>query len=195
MLPDNGGSLPPDYFEKVYAANDDPWEFATSKYERDKYADTLAHLPREHYKRAFEVGCSIGVLTAQLAVRCDELISIDVSEQALERARRRCSEKPSVHLEQMSFPAQEPHGSFDLVVVSEVAYYWDRGDLERAIDTLSTHHRPGGDLILVHWTPIVHDYPLTGDAVHDLWLARPEWHTIIDEHRPKYRLSVLSRNG
>ena len=38
-------SLPPDYCEHVYAANADPWQFATSPYERDKYAATLAALP------------------------------------------------------------------------------------------------------------------------------------------------------
>lgn len=195
MPSDRGKSLPSEYFDGVYAAKDDPWDFATSEYERDKYADTLANLPRERYPRAFEVGCSIGILTAQLAERCDDLLSIDVSEKALAKARRRCAGLASVHIELMSLPEQQPRGAFDLIVVSEVAYYWNRADLERAMDLLSAHHLPGGDLLLVHWTPPVHDYPLTGDAVHDLWLARSEWQLISDEQRPKYRLSVLRRNG
>ncbi len=186
-------SLSSEYFDRVYAAKDDPWDFASSEYERDKYADTLASLPRPNYARAFEVGCSIGVLTAQLAQRCDDLLSVDVSEQALDKARQRCSHLPSVHFERMSLPAQQPAGSFELIVISEVAYYWGRADLERAMDVLAAHHAPGGDLILVHWTPPVHDYPLTGDTVHELWLARPEWQVLTDRHQSKYRLSVLRR--
>ena len=193
MSSERAKSLSSEYFDKVYAAKDDPWDFATSPYERDKYADTLASLPCERYARAFEVGCSIGILTAQLAERCDDLLSVDVSEQALQKARQHCAHLPSVHFERMTFPKQVPEGGFDLIVVSEVAYYWSREDLARAMDLLSAHHIPGGDLILVHWTPPVHDYPLTGNAVHDLWLARPEWQVIVDRPQLKYRLSVLRR--
>ena len=195
MSSDTGKTLPSTYFDQVYAAKDDPWDFASSEYERDKYVDTLANLPRERYERAFEVGCSIGVLTVKLAERCDDLLGVDVSEQALQQARERCAQCPAVRLEPMSLPDQEPREKFDLIIVSEVAYYWAHRDLERAINMLSAHHLSGGDLMLVHWTAPVHDYPLTGDEVHELWLARPEWQVITDERRPKYRLSVLRRNS
>ena len=193
MPEDASGSLPPGYFDQVYAAKDDPWEFTTSEYESNKYADTLAHLPQARYKNGFEVGCSIGVLTEQLAGRCDHLLAVDVSESALAKARGRCAALPQVQIERMQIPVDEPEGSFDLVVVSEVAYYWNLDDLHRAITMLATHQAPGGHLILVHWTPPVHDYPLTGDRVHELWIARPEWKTLGDESRERYRISVLQR--
>jgi len=69
-------SLPPGYFDALYAASPDPWAFETSAYERAKYAATLDALPARRYRRALEVGCSIGVLTRQLADRCDIKISI-----------------------------------------------------------------------------------------------------------------------
>src|SRR6478609_8966907 len=62
-------SLPPDYFERVYREADDPWRFASSPYEAAKYAATLAAVPRARYRNAFEIGCSIGVLTERLAGR------------------------------------------------------------------------------------------------------------------------------
>ncbi len=192
--PKASASLQPDYFDRVYAANGDPWNFQTSEYERSKYADTLAHLPRTRYSRGFEIGCSIGVLTAQLALHCHHLLSVDVSESALAQARARCASLPQVHLQRMQVPEEEPTGTFDLIVVSEVGYYWDRSDLGRAMIMLAAHHAAGGNLILVHWTPPVHEYPLTGDAVHDTWLARPEWRVISDEHRERYRISVLERS-
>ena len=40
-------TLPPEYFDHVYQANRDPWNFETSPYERAKYAATLAALPRQ----------------------------------------------------------------------------------------------------------------------------------------------------
>ena len=186
-------SLQPGYFDNVYAANADPWDFATSEYEQRKYSDTVGHLPRPRYDNAFEVGCSIGVLTALLAPRCTSLLSIDVSETALSIASKRCAALSNVRLQRMHFPEQQPDSMFDLVVVSEVAYYWGLADLETAMDQIAAHHLTDGHLILVHWTPFVADYPLTGDQVHDLWLRRSEWDPISDERRPQYRISLLRR--
>ena len=89
-------SLTPGYFDDVYRAKADPWNFQSSPYEAAKYAATLAALPRPLYRNALEIGCSIGVLTAQLAARCEQLLSIDVSEQALDQARERCAQLPQV---------------------------------------------------------------------------------------------------
>jgi hypothetical protein len=72
-------TLGPEYFEDVYAASEDPWGFTTRWYEERKYSLSLAMLPRRRYGDAFEPGCSIGVLTAMLASRCDRLLSCDVS--------------------------------------------------------------------------------------------------------------------
>ncbi len=74
---------PPEYFEQLYVRDPDPWRFATSGYERDKYAATLAALPNRRFASGFEVGCSIGVLTRQLAERCDALLAADGSPTAL----------------------------------------------------------------------------------------------------------------
>jgi hypothetical protein len=57
------------YFDTLYAADPDPWRFATSAYERDKYAASLAALPDPAYGSVLEIGCSIGVFTRQLAGR------------------------------------------------------------------------------------------------------------------------------
>lgn len=160
-------TLPPDYFDDVYRANADPWAFATSPYERDKYAATLAALPRERYETAFEIGCSIGVLSAQLAPRCGQLRCIDASELPLAAARQRLAAFPQVRVERGIIPQDLPAEAFDLILLSEVGYYLSWDDLRRTRDWLVAHLRPGGHLLLVHWTPPVPDYPLTGDEFHD----------------------------
>ncbi|GHF93881.1 methyltransferase [Deinococcus piscis] len=165
-------TLSPKYFEDVYAANEDPWDFASSPYEAAKYARTLAALPRERYRRALEVGCSIGVLTGQLAGRTDALLALDISEQALERAKERNARKDNIQFRRAGLPDELPDGPFDLIVLSEVLYYLSPADLERALDAVLARLEPGGTLLLVHWTPWVHDYPQTGDAVHEAALAR-----------------------
>jgi alkylation response protein AidB-like acyl-CoA dehydrogenase len=187
-------SLPPSYFSHLYQRRTDPWGFETSPYESEKYNLTLETLPLPTYQSAIEVGCSIGVLTACLAPRCERLLGIDVSGIALDRARERCAHLPQVRFEQMQFPRQAPDDCFDLIVVSEVAYYWQQADLALAADELAARHLPGGHLILVHLTEHVPDYPLTGDEVHEYWLTRPEWRPIHSERRDRFRLDVLERS-
>ncbi|WP_201986126.1 class I SAM-dependent DNA methyltransferase [Hymenobacter rubidus] len=190
-------TLPPEYFDHVYQANRDPWGFETSPYEREKYATTLAALPRPQYSEAFEIGCSLGVLTAQLAPRCGHLLAVDVSEAALAQARARCAALPQVEIKQLRVPEEFPDQSFDLILLSEVGYYWAPADLSRAADLLINNLVPGGQLLLVHWTPPVHDYPLTGDDVHEFFLEKtaddgPLRHLTGQRHST-YRLDLLEK--
>jgi SAM-dependent methyltransferase len=167
-----GDSLPPSFFDAIYAEAPDPWSFATSEYERAKYAVTLDALPRARYRSAFEIGCSIGVLTEQLAPRCDALLSVDVAERALDQATMRCAHLPHVQLQILRVPEEFPDQTFDLVVVSEVGYYWSMADLRRSRDRILDHLTPGGHLLLVHWTVEVAEYPISGDDVHAAFFER-----------------------
>lgn len=166
------GSLPARYFDAVYAASDDPWSFETSDYEAAKYRETLDCLGGRWFEGAFEIGCSIGVFTALLASRCAKLLAVDVSDAALEQARRRCAGLGHVHFDRLAVPDAFPPGSFDLVTTCEVAYYWSRADLAKCAALIEASLAPGGVWLLVHWTPEVADYPLGGDEVHELILAR-----------------------
>jgi SAM-dependent methyltransferase len=151
------------YFESLYEDHDDPWEFRTRWYEARKRRLTMAALPDERYLSVFEPGCSIGLLTADLAERSDHVLATDISARALEQAR---STLPaSVELRRGAVPADWPAGRFDLVVLSEVGYYLDLADCQLLAEQAVT---TGRDLIAVHWRHRVDDYPLTGDEVHEI---------------------------
>lgn len=162
MRPDR--SLPPSYFEAMFQGDPDPWGLESRAYEAEKFDATVAALAGRTYVRAFEVGCAGGPLTRRLAPLCSSLLAIDVSETALERARRKCAGLAQVRFDQMAFPQTAPDFvDVDLIVLSEVAYYWDDADLERAGAWMTEALVPGGDILLVHWTGET-DYPQTGDG-------------------------------
>jgi len=188
-------SLTPEYFEKVYEVNDDPWNFKTSAYEAAKYQATIDALPREKYENAFEVGCSIGVLTERLAAKCESLLSIDVSEKALKQARKRCENLPNVRIEKMELPNEFPSEDYDLILVSEVGYYLAPADWRQAMEKILAHLNENGQVMLVHWTPFVHDYPQTGDAVHDSFAAfgKEKMRRLNGARAEKYRLDVWEK--
>ena len=186
-------SLPPEYFESIYQRNADPWQFETSSYEKNKYRLTLQSMPGATYRNGLEIGCSIGVLTERLAALCKRLLALDVSQEALDRALARCAHLTGVRFRRMQVPGELPDECFDLIVLSEVGYYWQMADLERAADGLCARHPAGGHLVLVHLTEYVPDHPLSGDEVHDYWMSRPEWRQVCSTRQPRFRLDVLER--
>lgn len=189
-----GTSLPPRYFDDLYARDADPWQFETSAYETAKYDVTLATLPVERFASALEIGCSIGVLTARLAPRCDELLALDVSEQALDQARQRCREMSHVQFEKGRVPQDWRDGRFDLIMLSEVLYYLDRDDLDRLATRVGLSLVSGGAIMMVHWLGET-DYPLSGDVAVEHFtsrLGRRPVRMVRQAREPEYRLDCLT---
>jgi SAM-dependent methyltransferase len=156
-------TLPTAYFDDLYAASSDPWGFTDRWYETRKRALTLALLPDPTYSTVYEPGCSIGVLTRELAARCGQLLATDVSATAVAAARERCADLPHVTVEQAALPHDWPAAEHDLVLLSELGYYFSPEDLD---DVAAAAMRTGRTVVAVHWRHDVDDYPQGGDAVH-----------------------------
>jgi SAM-dependent methyltransferase len=191
----NPQSLTTEFFEQLYQENPDPWQFATSEYEAKKYATTLNALPRNLYQTGFEIGGSIGILTEKLARRCQSLLSVDVSPTAQAQAIDRCQHLNNIKFELMSVPESFPADSFDLIVLSEVGYYWSWEDLRTAQGSIVEGLRPQGHLLLVHWTADRGILSLTGDEVHDdfLRLVPDRLKRIKSLTEDKYRLDLFEK--
>jgi SAM-dependent methyltransferase len=182
-----------EYFEELYRGDPDPWDLATSEYEQGKYAETVAAVGGRR-RRALEVGCSIGVLTALLAPLCDDLLAVDASAHAVEAARARLDGVLGVRVERRSVPRDLPPGPFDLIVCSEVLYYWDPPGLAALWRDLRASLAPGGSLLAVHWRGPVRHYPQDGDAVHAALRADPGDLAVgLSLTRPRYRLDRFDR--
>jgi cyclopropane fatty-acyl-phospholipid synthase-like methyltransferase len=161
--------LPDEYFTAMYADTADPWQLAERWYERRKYAITVAMLPLPTYRHAFEPGCSIGVLTELLTRRCDHVTATDVAQRALAAAAARLGGSgrlDQVTLRRMSIDSPWPAEQFDLVVLSEVAYYLSATMLRRVLDRECARLAPGTTVVASHWRHRVADYPLTGDEAN-----------------------------
>jgi 2-polyprenyl-3-methyl-5-hydroxy-6-metoxy-1,4-benzoquinol methylase len=175
-------------FEQLYRESPDPWGYHTSSYERQKYAATLAALPKPSHGLCLEVGCSIGVFTGQLAARCEHVVAIDFSHSALQLARQHLREARNVDLLCASFPDETPPGSWDLIICSEVLYYLRQPELGEAISWIKTQLSYGASVLAVSWRGMGSEDLLTGDGVHDR-LARElaVWHAL-DARQDGYRL-------
>ncbi len=195
MPADDAASLDATYFDGIFAQDDDPWSLASSAYEAAKFARTIAVLDDRRYASALEIGCAHGVLTQRLAPLCADLLSIDIAEKAVAAARERCRDLPQVRFDCVAFPREKPAAaSFDLVLLSEVVYYWSDADIVAVGSWLRTQLPYGARLLLVHWTGAT-DYPQTGDdAVAKLRASLGT--AILVEHTERtesYRLDLWQR--
>jgi SAM-dependent methyltransferase len=170
----------------MYAASPDPWGFESRWYEGRKYALSLALLPAERYGDAFEPGCSIGVLTALLTSRCDRLLACDAAPAAVRSASARTRPLPNVRVERRVIPRDWPAGQFDLVVFSEILYYFGGADLREVLAAGTSALRPGGTLLAVHWRHPVADYPRTGDEVHHALGQQAGLARLVDHREPDF---------
>ena len=180
-----------EYFEGLYAESEDPWDFEASEYEQKKYARTLAALGERTFRRALEAGASIGVFTEMLADRCDELLAVDVSEKAVAVARQRLSGRGHVRVERLTLPEQMPEGPFDLIVASEVLYYFPREEMLTLLRGFERELAQGGILLAVHWRRKTQTYPLQGDEVHELLVKHSRLQATDNIIEPDYRLDLF----
>jgi SAM-dependent methyltransferase len=179
-------------FEAKYEGGADPWNFRADAYERRRYDVTLASLPRARYHRAFEPGCSVGELSALLAARCDQLLATDASHHAIETACRRLARYPNIELAVAALPEEWPAGTFDLVVFSELGYYFSEDELQSLVERCHDGLEPGGHLVAVHWRGHSPDHVLHGDAVQATFRRRfgtPRVHHI----EPEFVLDLWER--
>ncbi|MFJ8764307.1 SAM-dependent methyltransferase [Streptomyces clavifer] len=186
-------STPAGYFEEMYKGKPDPWGLRERWYEQRKYALTVASLPRPTFRRAFEPACSVGQLTQLLAPRCERLLAADRVASAVGTTRERTSHLPHVEVERLTVPQEWPEGRFDLVVLSELLYYFDEGQLTELLSRAIGSLEPGGTLVTVHWNHPVPEHLHTGAQLADR-LAHERDLLLRSDHREEdFVLQTFSR--
>jgi cyclopropane fatty-acyl-phospholipid synthase-like methyltransferase len=169
------------HYEAVWQEGD-VWSFETSEYEQRRYDFHLAMLDGRRYGSTLEIGCGSGGLTRRLAAISDRVLALDISSNAIERARTQLAALPqrdAIELRAadiMTFDAGA-HGPWDLIVFSETIYcvgwLYPMFDVALMASNLRASMRPGGRLLLSN----------TYGERRD-WLLRP-W--LIDTYRDLFR--------
>ncbi|GGM89894.1 methyltransferase [Dyadobacter beijingensis] len=190
-------TLDASYFNALYGNNQDPWNFEGSDYEKNKYAQTMLMIPDDVYARVFEIGCSNGVLTEMLQNRSQRLLAVDSSRVAVENAKKRLEKYHHVIVVEMEVPREFPALKFNLILLSEVGYFMVAEELLALRDKLIAALLPGGHLLMVHWTPVVEEFPLTGDQVHEFFIEESDESGPLDHLKnrkePEYRMDLFKR--
>ena len=183
------------YFDSLYGDTDDPWQMRTRWYEARKRALVDAVLPHARFGRVFEPGCGAGLLTEKLAARCDALLATDLHLRAVASARDRLSACSHVTVHMAELPRDWPEGTFDLIVLSELGYYFVPDDwrsmAERFVDSLTDR----GVVVACHWR---HDFDARRAStieVHRALNQTSGLHLLCTVSEPDLLLQVWSKDA
>lgn len=192
---------PTAYFQQLYQQHADPFQVRQRWYEQRKRALVLAALPQAQYRNAYEPACGNGELTVALAPRCLRLLAGDVSQDAVRLARQRlqlANQLEHVTLEHQALPhdwPRRPEQPFDLIVISELAYYLTPVDLALLIAHSVATLAPAGTLLLCHWRPDFAERVQATSVVHAAFDAVPALHRLLHHEEDDFLLDVWSRSS
>ncbi|MBE7159560.1 MAG: methyltransferase domain-containing protein [Rhodospirillales bacterium] len=183
----------PAFFESMYRGSDDPWNFATSEYEQGRFEAIVRTLAVKRYRHAFEPACSIGTLTVKLAEFCERITACDLSQTAIEHARQRCASWPHVSLACAPFTRETLVAEFDLVVLSELGYYFSRETWLDLVHTMVGNLPPGATVLCSHWLGSHPSHLQTSEEVHNALRSQDLLQLELEEVHPGFRLDRFRR--
>ncbi len=146
----------------------DPWDIESSEYERDRCVQLLRMLGDRRYARVLEIGCGAGYLTRLLAPHADQIVALDISEAAIDRAQALRSGPTLVDFRVANIMDYKPQvdGPWDLIVFSDTMCYlgwlYPFFDVAWLAVQLFDATRSGGRLMLAN-----------SMGENDDWLLRP----------------------
>ena len=184
-----------DYFDNLYADNNDPWDYENRWYEKRKRQICLSLLPSENYASILEVGCSNGVFSEYLAARCQKLTCIDGNATAVQLAQNRLKHLAHVHVLQQQIPVQWPQQKFDLIVISEIAYYLSHSELLQLSKLAEQSLTAQGMILCCHWRYPIAGFALTGAQVHELLMQNLSLHHYLNLNDPDFVLDIWSKDS
>ena len=139
-----------DHFEQLYAADSDPWRLQTTWSEHHKRRIIGRALGPQRHDRGLELGCGSGITTRHLAKHFHQLLAVDGSPSAVERARSEVAGLSHVAVVEAALPLSLPRTAFNAVIASEILYYLPGAALSQMLAEIHGALRRGGSLIMAN---------------------------------------------
>jgi SAM-dependent methyltransferase len=163
--------------------------FGIREQERERNEATVKALSRIWYGRAFEPGCSVGGLTAQLARRCVQVTATASAPEFVAQTEARCARFPNVEVHQASLADDPPLGTFDLIVLSDFGCHFAPKPLIQLVLRMVGQLQPGGEIVAAHSLGASR-HPLSGDTVHNLLKAQLPLEWTHGQRHDDFRIDV-----
>lgn len=189
-------------FDHLYQSARDPFAAGLPqfRYQRRKYEALIAMLPDRAYRDVLDVGCGIGVLARQLAPHADRVLGIDLSQEAVDRARLLSASLSNIEFSQADVTCLDDDGRrFDLIVVADIIYYLaplTDATLKLLASRFADRLAPNGLLLLVNHFFFTVDPPSRMTRrIHEAFRWSPELVRVVERKRAFYLATILQRRA
>ena len=189
-------------FDAAYAGGD-PWASGDNRYlyQRRKYDVIAALLPAgRRFGRALDLGTGLGLLARRIAGRADSVLGLDISQSAVDGARRRHAGVGNLRFDRgdvRDLPV-EMDGRFDLVVIADTLYYLPQPISDAVLKATALRAAallaPGGICLLAnHYFFSADSDSRLSRRIHDAFAWSPGFQVQSEHRRPFYLVSVLGK--
>jgi 2-polyprenyl-3-methyl-5-hydroxy-6-metoxy-1,4-benzoquinol methylase len=155
-------------FDKLYMTSD-PWGSKQIRF-RERVLRRLIE-PFVAGKSMLELGCGEGHLTASVFRNARSIDAIDISDIAIERARKLCL--PNANFISADFVNIALLG-YDVITAIECLYYLSYEEREAVLSRVSSEHR--GKILII-------SAPIIGESAHQKYFTHEEIMGLLDRHR------------
>ncbi len=170
-------------FDPVYArAEQDAWRYTENPFERTRFARIIDVLDGLVIDNALEVGCAEGHLTRLLAGCVQRLLACDIVDTALARARRHCADLENVRFLNIDVRSRWPDETFDLLIYSDVLYYFSKPEVRRVLRASAEHIRIGGHLLFANEWHDHYRWKTPPTYIMDQLGGSPLWQPVFRRH-------------
>ncbi|MBJ7328696.1 MAG: class I SAM-dependent methyltransferase [Solirubrobacteraceae bacterium] len=109
--------------------------------------DIVARVPSDRAVSIVDIGCGQGQLVRMLGEHgYTDVWGIDLSQEQVDLAKELGT--PNISRDDLFGFAEEHQGGFDVVLAVDLIEHFDRADVQRVFEALSSLLRPGGTLIV-----------------------------------------------
>jgi len=187
------------YFNWRYR-NEDPYDVTRSGYEKEKYARTMEALSfKDRFASVLEIGCGEGHLTEMLAGRADWVLAADISDLAISRAKKKYINLTNVEFRRFDVLNDGLEEKFELVLCSEVLFYFEKDQLPNVVERVAGWTRLGGFVALAHARALSDDVSgvelkkFGAKTIHELFINDARFEVFSDKEQPEYRITVVRK--
>ena len=180
-------------FDRLFRAQRDPWNYYSDSIALHRRELLAAALP-ENSARVLEIGCAEGFVTRLLASRSADLIAVDISTVALERARDACGSLRNVRFEVFDLQNDALPGRFDAIICAGVLVFLPPKVQIRTCNAIIAALAEGGTLVLEH-TQQAYPGECAGSEIHALYASQPSLSTVSHAVVGNYAITVLKKGA
>lgn len=161
-----------DGFERVFAADSDPWRTFTNADEARKRRTIRHAIGPVRLGRVLELAAGNGSNSRMLATRSLRLDATEATAAGTRLVEAALASSHRARAIRLAVPARLPRPWYDAIVIAEMLYYLSPEAMRRTAYDAGRALRCGGTLVLAHHRVDFHDFTQHAAGLHRAFLAQ-----------------------